>query len=122
MSHHEYTLKMIYHGIYKFDLYTLKLFKKDKKDNTDNTDNTDYKQSELIIPSVVLEKIEQIEIPENKILFTGENNLSNREMIKNIYNIDIYTNMDYTKFTHMMFFYRSLNYQVNGDKVIIYFI
>lgn len=113
MSHHEHTLKMIYHGIYKFDLYTLKLFKKDKKDNTDN------KQSELIIPRVILE---QIEIPENKILFTGENNLSNRDMIKNIYNIDIYTNMDYSKFTHMMFFYRSLNYQVSGDKVIIYFI
>jgi len=115
MSHHEHTLKMIYHGIYKFDIYTLKLYKKEKKDKIDNIYNI-CKEHDLI------EQIKQIKIPESKILFTGENNLSTREMIKNIYNIDINTNMDYSKFTHMMFFYRSLNYQVTGDKVIIYFI
>jgi hypothetical protein len=121
MNNHEHTLKMIYHRIYKFDLYTLKLYKKEKIDNIDNIDNI-YREYDLVEQIEQIEQIKQIKIQESKILFTGENSLSNREMIKNIYNIDINTNMDYSKFTHMMFFYRSLNYQVTGDKVIIYFI
>jgi hypothetical protein len=118
MNHHantfkENTLKKIYHGIYKFDLHSLKFYKNDINKKV-LTVTRNQPIIEIITPKII--------VPEDKILFKGENNLSTREMIKNIYNIDIIDNIDCSKNTHMLFFYRSLNYQINGDKVIIYFI
>jgi hypothetical protein len=95
MNYHENIRKMIYHKIYKIDLYTLKLFKKDnnKKDAItpvfiDVFEKEDL--SNITVEKIEVEKIE-VEIPENKILFKGENNIITSDMIKSIYNIDIYS-------------------------------
>jgi hypothetical protein len=134
MNHREHTLKMIYHKIYKFDLYTLKLSKKDnnKKDEiipifVDIFEKEDL--SNITVEKIEVEKIEvekiKVEIDENKILFKGENNLITSDMIKSIYNIDINNekNTNNCTFnTHISFFYRSISYKIYDDKVIIYYI
>jgi hypothetical protein len=143
MNHHEHTLKMIYHGIYKLDLYTLKLIKKDnnkkeviipvfvdicEKKNLPIITIEEIKEIEEIkiqeIEEIKIQEIEiqEIEIPENKILFKGENNLITSDMIKTIYNIDINNTNSCSFSTHSSFFYRSITYKIYDDKVIIYYI
>ena len=126
MNHREHTLKMIYHGIYKLDLYTLKLFKKDNNKKEESIPLFVDVSEKIEVEKIEVEKIEVgeegIEIPENKILFRGENNLITSDMIKTIYNIDINNNEVSSFNIHTSFFYRSISYKIYDDKVIIYYI
>jgi hypothetical protein len=107
MNYKENNLKMIYHGIYKFDLYSLKFYKNklfikpiiEKEGVKDGVQEVVKVVKE--VQEGVQEKVQEVqevqvvtddEIIElysnNKIIFTGLNNIDNQNTLKNIYNID----------------------------------